>query len=441
MPQPALNIITRAMQRAKVGNINFVTGQVQGYLTQAIQELNSLLDFIAETIDFSAAMGTFNFTFNTNLVTIGHGNITAAGPNPLPLDYLRVETSGGASGAQRSSTWYLQGVPYPMVEIDLSEWDMQVQQAGMQSYPYFWAKDMSQRQIVLNTTGDITTGSTTVYNVPSITGIVPGMSIAGGIGPQSLITPGTYITAVTIFNDASVTGNVVNGSTAVSALSANAITQGWVVGMAISGTGIPAGATIASIDITGTSLTLSIAATATNLIGLTVSSNELTLSQPPIASGAQAIQSLIWGQTAWGEGVWGGVTTTQLQASLMIGYPPVGLPYPPPSGAYDAQIRYQRLMPPLTLAQVNAGAFCWFPDDMVLIAGLAGLLMQYSDDGRSNEFIGTGMGSGTGQFGGRIASYIKTADDKSNRSQQVLLDRRNFGKSFSLLKNTKLVGW
>lgn len=430
MPQPAFNIISRALQRAKIGNVAASGTSIIGFGTQALQELNSLLDFIAETVDFAAAMGTWFFTFNPNLVNLGNGNITISGPNYLPIDYLRVQTSGGATGAQRSSKWYLQGVPYDMVEIDLTEFDDQVQQAGMQSYPYFWAKDLSQRQItsinptgMVPITGDLSTATTTVYNLPTLAGISVGMSIAGGIGPVSLVTPGTTITATNVFSDATVTGTT-NSTTALTNLSTNVLTNGWRVGMTITGAGIPVSTTIAAIAANGLSLTLSQAATASaSGVALTVTSNELTLSRAPSLPN--------------------GATVTLSGASLMIGYPGAGYPYPPPSGAFQAMIRYQRLMPPLTMAQVNAGAYCWFPDDDVLIDGLTGKLLEYSDDSRSQEFIGGGLqsGDGGGKFGRRMAAYIRTADDKSDRAQAVQLDRRTFGSNFSTLPSTKLVGW
>ena len=333
MPQTASSIITRANQIARTIN----------YTSQALQELNSLLGHISRTIDFSAARGQFNFFFATALVSSGAGNIITASPNPLPIDYLRVPVSTGSTGAQRSSKWYIQGVPYDMVEIDLTEWDDQVQQAGIQSYPYFWAKDMAQLQITAQPTGDLDTTSQIVNNVSSLTGVAVGMSIAGGIGPQSIIVPGTTITVVT--------------------------------------PGTP---------------------------------NTITLSQAPAPpTGQAAIQ--------------------MAGASLIIGYPPMGYPYPPPSGAFPVMLRYQRIMPPLTQAQVNAGAYCWFDDDQALVDGLAGRMMAYSDDARDNP--------SEARFRQKMAQYLALADDNANRAQTVQLDRRTFGRSFSSLKNTKTVGW
>mgnify|MGYP001578871987 CR=1 FL=1 len=339
MARTAGSIITAALQIAKV----------PGYTAQALDELNSLLSHIASTADFSAARGQWNFTFNPTLTTTGGGNIVSGGPNPMPIDYLRVSVSVGSTGAQRSSKWYLQGVPYDMVELDLTELDDQVQQAGMQSYPYFWAKDFAQYQPIIEVTGNLAANSQSVAGVSvidsgtALASILQGMSISGGIGPLSVIVPGTTIT-----------------------------------GVSGGGTG-------------------------------------LTLSTPPSA--------------------------TITGATLFIGNPAAGYAWPPPSGAYNAMIRYQRRMPRLTQAQVNAGAYCWFGDDEALVEGLAGLMMRYSDDTRVTEFIGAGLGQGDGRFGKRMAQYLRLADDNANRSQTVTLDRRRFGSSYSTLPNTKLVGW
>lgn len=195
MPSSASSIITRAGQRAKVISVD-VTGNVYGYQSQALEELNDILEQIAQTSDFSAARQVFNFFFATNLVVSGAGNIVQAAANPLPLDYLRVETSGGSTGAQRSSKWFLQGVPYDMIELDYAEFYDQVLQPGMQSYPYYCTKDIAQFRLTAQFTGDLSTGSQTVTNVSSVTGISAGMSISGGIGPLFGIVPGTTIIGV-----------------------------------------------------------------------------------------------------------------------------------------------------------------------------------------------------------------------------------------------------
>ncbi len=124
-----------------------------GYLTQAGQAFNAVLSDLCETYDLAVARGVFNFNFNpANVSTFG------SGPYPLPLDYLRTSGSSGSDGTGYSAFWTLLGVPYPMIPCDLADFDLQVQQAGLNSYPWLWATDMSQRTIVLNTYGD-TAGS------------------------------------------------------------------------------------------------------------------------------------------------------------------------------------------------------------------------------------------------------------------------------------------
>lgn len=190
MARTAASIITSALQIAKVPL----------YLTQAVDELNSLLRHIELSEDYSAARGQWNFFFPTTLISSGGGNIIQSAGVPLPIDYVRVPTSGGSTGAQRTSKWYFDGVPYDMVEIDLTEFDDQVQQAGINSYPYFWTKDLAQYQPIIEVTGDISgeniANLTVIDAGTALASIAEGMSIAGGIGPLSVIPPGATITGV-----------------------------------------------------------------------------------------------------------------------------------------------------------------------------------------------------------------------------------------------------
>jgi hypothetical protein len=356
MPRNAQSIISEALAISKTGNI--IGGAQAGYTIQALAALNSVLDFLSETVDFARATRQFYFTFAPSLVTLGGGNIITAAANPLPIDYQRVQTSGGSTGAQRSTKWYFQGVPYDMVEIDLTEWDDQVMQPGIQSYPYFCTKDMSGGAIQYNFQGDINSTSLTVQNVSSInqltgaitvgvpTGLAVGMTLSGGTGPITPIVPGTTITAIN----------------------------------------------------TG--------------------ANTLTLSTLPVyLNGSPG--------TAW--------SGTQAQASLMAGYSANLLIYPPPSGAFNAMIRYQAYMPPLTQAQVNAGSPCWFPEDNTLIDLLSKRLMAIADDSRMPAYY---------QYANeQLGRYRQLVDDRANRAQTVQMDRRQFGRNFNNLPNTKIIGW
>lgn len=166
-----------------------------GYQSQAASLLNGILGDLCETYDFAVARGLFQFNFNPELTT----NF-GSGPNILPLDYLRTSGSSGSQGAQRSVWWTLLGVPYPMIPCDLAEFDMQVEQAGLQSYPWLWATDMAVRTIVLSTSGTLVPGNPgTISNLLSVDGIVVGMYVSGpGLLPLTQVTAisGTSVTIV-----------------------------------------------------------------------------------------------------------------------------------------------------------------------------------------------------------------------------------------------------
>jgi hypothetical protein len=121
------------------------------------------------------------------------GNQFGSGPYLLPVDYLRLSGSSGSTGAQRSFIWWLQGVSYPVIPMDLAEFDLQVQQAGLQSFVWLSATDMStpiDDRILLTTTGDVTNGSTKISNLASTTRLIGG-GVLGCAGQG--IVPGTML--------------------------------------------------------------------------------------------------------------------------------------------------------------------------------------------------------------------------------------------------------
>lgn len=129
MALTAQQIVTLACQIAKT----------QGYTSQAGQFLNAILSDLCQTYNFDIAKGTFSFVFTTSLTpSATYPNIAAGcGPYALPADFLRMIDD-------KDAMWFLNGVPYPMIPCDLSEYDQLVQQAGNQAYPYIFATDMSQ---------------------------------------------------------------------------------------------------------------------------------------------------------------------------------------------------------------------------------------------------------------------------------------------------------
>jgi hypothetical protein len=110
-------IVTLATQAAKA----------TGFTSQAGQLLNMILSDLCQTYDLAVALGTNDVTFTTGL---------GSGPYPLPSDYLRM--------ANNEVFYYVDQVPYVMVNIDLSEFDALVQQPGISTYPENFATDPSQ---------------------------------------------------------------------------------------------------------------------------------------------------------------------------------------------------------------------------------------------------------------------------------------------------------
>ena len=126
MPLSSAQIVTLATQTAKCPN----------YTSQAGQFLNAILQDLAQTYDFDTIAKTHasNFVVNT---TSGPGGQYAAGcgPNPLPADYLRAKNN--------ECIYYIQGVRYVMIGLSEPEFDMLVQQPGMQNFPTNFFVDLS----------------------------------------------------------------------------------------------------------------------------------------------------------------------------------------------------------------------------------------------------------------------------------------------------------
>ncbi len=119
------------------------TAHSPGKIGFARQFLNQILSDLCEQYDFADARGIYLFNFNPSLssATLPGGQF-GSGPYGLPLDYLRASGSSGSSGSQKFAIWYLNGTPYPMIPCDLAEFDIQIQQAGLQSYPWMVTTNM-----------------------------------------------------------------------------------------------------------------------------------------------------------------------------------------------------------------------------------------------------------------------------------------------------------
>ena len=175
------------------GQITFEAGRiakVPNYATDQLNLLNSILSDLCQFLDLAICRGLFSFNFNPGL-TSNFGS----GPYLLPVDYLRVSGSSGES--QKGSFWTLQGVPYPMVPCDLSEFDMQVQQAGLQSYPWLWATDLANAsQATSSRYKAIFTLATTASSTAATAATGLNIAVGDGIAGEAIV-PGTTITGYT----------------------------------------------------------------------------------------------------------------------------------------------------------------------------------------------------------------------------------------------------
>lgn len=113
---------------AQICSLARETAKCPGYTSQSGQLLNSILEDLAQDFDFDVIKSFIAFNFNS-------GGNTGSGPYPLPANWYR--------GIDKDIFYTIDGVPYPMVNISLTEFHNLVQQSGLASYPTAYATDMS----------------------------------------------------------------------------------------------------------------------------------------------------------------------------------------------------------------------------------------------------------------------------------------------------------
>jgi hypothetical protein len=122
-----------ALQAQQIVSLACQIAKGPGYVSQAGQFLNTILQALAQNYDFEVIRKTYNFTFNTT--STGNGYVPGCGPNPMPSDFLRAHKKG--------AFYMISGVPYTMIGYEQNEFDQFVQQAGNQAYPYAFYIDVS----------------------------------------------------------------------------------------------------------------------------------------------------------------------------------------------------------------------------------------------------------------------------------------------------------
>jgi len=113
--------------------------------------------------------------------------------------------------------------------------------------------------------------------------------------------------------------------------------------------------------------------------------------------------------------------------------------YPPPNISLDLKIRNQYQPNDITTAQFSAGTHVpWFPNQDILITGVAEQIMRLTGDVRQPQFYAQLYGT-PGQDG-QIGKYLRMEDDKENYAMQVKRDPLIF-RSNTNLQPTKWTGF
>ncbi len=132
--------MTVALNFTQIVTLALQMAQIPGFTSQGGQMINAILEELAQTYDFDTNQQFYTFNFSpTQIGTAGAAEtqllIPGSGPYVLPTNFLRAEFG--------DVFWTLNGVPYPMIALDAAEFDMTVQQSGVQTYPYWYFVDMS----------------------------------------------------------------------------------------------------------------------------------------------------------------------------------------------------------------------------------------------------------------------------------------------------------
>ncbi len=113
--------------------------------------------------------------------------------------------------------------------------------------------------------------------------------------------------------------------------------------------------------------------------------------------------------------------------------------YPPPNLSLSLKIRNQYQPNDITTAQFSSGTHIpWFPNQDILIHGVAEMLMRLTGDVRQEKFYNQLYGL-PGKDG-MIGKYMKMMDDKENYATQVKRDPLLF-RSLVDLRPTKTTGF
>lgn len=212
----------------------------------------------AATITMSAAATATNTTKVTGVLTAGSPQITSLS-----------STTGLAAGQAISGT----GIPSNAFIGSITGSTLTL--ADSSGQPNVTASVSSAVTATYTFTGIVTAGSNVITPSGTFSGVVAGQAITGAGIPAGTTIASFNSTSVTLSNNATTSstasfkGVTYIGSAVISSVSS---VSGLVAGQAISGPGIPANATIASVSSSAGTVTMSAAATQINTTPVTFTS-------------------------------------------------------------------------------------------------------------------------------------------------------------------------
>lgn len=133
------------------------------------------------------------------------------------------------------------------------------------------------------------------------------------------------------------------------------------------------------------------------------------------------------------------LVTTQGFTSQLLYYatddsqsPPQIYFWPPPNQSYIVNVRYARLRPDISSPETSS-TVPWFPLQQYLIWETAARLMDISDDERADRFHV--------KAAELLRKWLIMQRDLESTAKRVKLDRNRFSTPWSVLPNTKQVGF
>jgi len=106
--------------------------------------------------------------------------------------------------------------------------------------------------------------------------------------------------------------------------------------------------------------------------------------------------------------------------------------WPPPNGSYFTNVRYFKQPDDISTPE-SSSTVPWFPSQKTLLHLLTSSMMELADDDKADTFETKGEAS--------LNKYLKMKDDPTGHAKLIKLDRRQFGRSWNRLPNTKVIGW